>query len=215
MISKYKYILLDVDGVILSSINYYTELFRDVSESHGAQNDVSDDFYKSHIGVELDKWVPKILPKENHHKFEIAFLERINNPVGEQNIPLIDGVGETLEMIKNGNKKIAFISTKPRKAMNSMLQRYSLHEFIDFSIAGDEVTKYKPDPEGIIKSLDYFKANKEEALFIGDSKHDLVAAQNASINFIGVLTGICTSEDWEFESVPYIPSLSFLTQSTI
>ena len=46
MISKYKYILLDVDGVVLSSINYYMDLFRNIAESLGASKSIPDEFYK-------------------------------------------------------------------------------------------------------------------------------------------------------------------------
>ena len=46
MISDYKYILLDIDGVVLSSINYYTNLFRDIAESLGAPKSIPNEFYK-------------------------------------------------------------------------------------------------------------------------------------------------------------------------
>lgn len=46
MISNYKYILLDVDGVVLSSINYYTDLFREIAEALGAPKNIPDEFYK-------------------------------------------------------------------------------------------------------------------------------------------------------------------------
>jgi len=46
MISDYKYILFDIDGVVLSSVDYYTELIRDVAESLGASKSIPNEFYK-------------------------------------------------------------------------------------------------------------------------------------------------------------------------
>jgi len=51
MIGSYKYIFFDVDGVVLSSINYYTSLFREIAEALGASEDIPNEFYKRHIGV--------------------------------------------------------------------------------------------------------------------------------------------------------------------
>ena len=91
--------------------------------------------------------------------------------------------------------------------MDSVIKHYKLDSIIDFSISGDEVKNFKPDPEGIIKTLKYFNAKSDEAIFVGDSLHDLGAARNANVRFIGVLSGICTESDWELEKVSYVPSI--------
>ncbi len=76
MISNYKYILLDVDGVVLSSINYYMDLFRDIAESLGAPKSIPNEFYRKHIGVKIITWLVKIVPAENHHKIRDLFFEK-------------------------------------------------------------------------------------------------------------------------------------------
>ena len=123
------------------------------------------------------------------------------------NFPLIEGTKETLLKIKENNQKACFISTNTRESMDSVLKKHNLESLIDFSISGDEVKNYKPDPEGIVKTLKYFNAEPDEAIFIGDSLHDLGAARNANVKFIGVLSGVCTKLDWERERVTYVPSV--------
>ena len=91
--------------------------------------------------------------------------------------------------------------------MNLVIKYYNLESILDFSISGDEVKNFKPDPEGIVKTLKYFNAKPDQAIFIGDSLHDLGAARNANVKFIGVLSGVCTKTDWELEKVPYVPSV--------
>jgi len=210
MISKYKYILFDVDGVILSSVDYYIELLRDVAETLGASKSISDDFYKKNMGVQLISWFPNIIPPENHHKIRSVFLEKNKDTSETHQFPMIEGAKEVLLSIKENNQKAGFISTKYRESMNVMIQQYRLEALLDFSIAGDEVENFKPDPEGIHRALNYFNANPDEAVFIGDSLHDLGAARNANMHFIGVLSGICEKEEWENESVPYVPSIKEL-----
>jgi phosphoglycolate phosphatase-like HAD superfamily hydrolase len=207
MISNYKYILLDVDGVVLSSINYYMDLFRDIAESLGAPTNIPNKFYKKNIGVKINTWMVKIVPVENHHKIRDCFFEKNKDTSENLQFPIIDGTRETLLKIKENNQKSCFISTKTRESMNLMIKHNNLESILNFSISGDEVNNYKPDPEGIIRSLKYFNAKPNEAVFVGDSLHDLGAARNANVRFIGVLSGICTKTDWELEKVPYVLSV--------
>jgi len=207
MISDYTYILLDVDGVVLASVDYYTELLRDVAEALGASKTISDEFYKKHMGVKLMTWIPDIIPSENHPKLRKVFLEKNKDTAVNHSIPMIQGAKEALIKIKENNQKTCFVTTKYREAMDVMIEKYHLESLFDFSIAGDEVENFKPDPEGIHKVLNHFNAKPDEAVFIGDSLHDLGAARNANISFIGVLSGICDESDWKREHVPYVPTL--------
>jgi phosphoglycolate phosphatase-like HAD superfamily hydrolase len=210
MISNYKYILLDVDGVILSSVDYYAELLRDVAETLGAAETISDAFYKQHMGVKLLTWMPNIIPSENHHKIREIFVEKNKDTSESHQFPMVEGAKEILLKIKENNQKTCFISTKYRESMDLMIKNYHLESLLDFSIAGDEVENFKPDPEGINITLNRFNANPNEAVFIGDSLHDLGAARNANTEFIGVLSGICEKSDWEREKVSYVPSIKEL-----
>ena len=207
MIANYKYILLDVDGVVLSSINYYMDLFRDIAESLGASKNIANEFYKKNIGVKLNTWMINIVPEENHQKIKDLFFAKHRDTAENHQFPIIEGTKETLLKIKENNQKSCLISSKTRASMNSLIKDYNLESILDFSISGDEVKNFKPDPEGIVKTLKYFNAKPDEAIFVGDSLHDLGAARNASVRFIGVLSGICTKTDWELEKVPYVPSV--------
>jgi phosphoglycolate phosphatase-like HAD superfamily hydrolase len=208
MISNYKYIFLDVDGVVLSSINYYMNLFRDIAESLGASKNIPDEFYKKNIGVKFNTWMINIVSEANQNNIKDLFFSKNRDAaINHHQFPIIEGTKEALLKIKENNQKSCFISSKTRESMNSVIKFYNLESVLDFSISGDEVKNFKPDPEGIIKALEYFKAKPDEAIFVGDSLHDLGAARNADVRFIGVLTGICTKSDWELEKVSYVPSV--------
>lgn len=152
-------------------------------------------------------WMVKMVPAENHHKIKDFFFEKNKDTTENHQFPIIEGTKETLSKIKENNQKSCFVSTKTRESMNLMIKYNNLESILDFSISGDEVENFKPDPEGILKTLKYFNAKPNEAIFIGDSLHDLGAARNANVRFIGVLSGICTKTGWELESVSYVPSI--------
>ena len=211
MISSFKYILLDVDGVILASIDYFSKIFRDVAEELGAPADFPDSFYRTHIGVNINTWMRPTIPEANRNKLKDLFLLKTGQADKPDCIPLIDGTISTLTKIRNSGRKTALVSTKPRISMNSFMAFYELNGLIDYSISGDEVGNFKPDPEGINKALTYFNAEPNKAVFIGDSLLDLGAARNAGTSFIGVLSGVADKTDWENEKVPYINSIKELS----
>ena len=67
----------------------------------------------------------------------------------------------------------------------------------------------KPNPEGLLKSLEYFNCNKEDVLYVGDSYIDAKAAENGHIDFIGVTTGTTTQKDFnEYNNIKIVDNLS-------
>lgn len=197
MISNYNYIFLDVDGVILDSIQYYLNLIRSVAEALGADPAIEEEFYRHRLGVKLEHWMPQIIPSENHDKMIPLFLMSNQDAVFDRDVfPLIEGTFEALGVLKKQEKKICLISAKRRAAMDVMLKSHELDGYVDFSVSGDDVRNYKPDPEGIMRAMDYFCAPPNKVVFIGDSLHDMGAAANAKIDFIGVTSGVCSEDDW-------------------
>jgi phosphoglycolate phosphatase len=63
-----------------------------------------------------------------------------------------------------------------------------------------DVTKVKPDPEGLLLAVEKLGVKTEDVLYIGDSYVDAMAAEAAGMKFAGVLTGTTTRE--EFEKYP-------------
>jgi phosphoglycolate phosphatase-like HAD superfamily hydrolase len=64
-------------------------------------------------------------------------------------------------------------------------QNNSLHKF-KVIIGRDDVTKEKPNPEGLIRVMDGYDLLPEKVLFIGDSKTDEEAADRAQVHFVYV-----------------------------
>lgn len=56
----------------------------------------------------------------------------------------------------------------------------------------EDVTKTKPDPEGILKLLDELQVNPDEIIVLGDHAADMQAAQAAGVHAIGISHGFGT-----------------------
>ncbi len=92
---------------------------------------------------------------------------------------------ELLDSLKD--KNLALITNKPDEYIKPILKKFDIDVF-DFILGGDFEYK-KPSPIPLLKALEYFNVKPNEAIMIGDSKNDILAAKNANIKSIAVTHG--------------------------
>ena len=115
-----------------------------------------------------------------------------------------------IQCLKEKDCKIAVISTKVRYRIMETLERYGIADKIDLVVGGEDVARPKPDPEGVFKALDFFQAEKGDALFVGDSLVDANTAKNAGVDFAAVTTGVTKEQD--FSGLPVVKILRDLSE---
>jgi pyrophosphatase PpaX len=69
--------------------------------------------------------------------------------------------------------------------MNYTLERCKTREFFQTIVTADDVSRPKPDPEGLLKVL--AGRPKENAIYVGDNIDDALAAHSAGVPFVGIL----------------------------
>ena len=67
-------------------------------------------------------------------------------------LEMMPGLIQTLKLFKESNLKIALTSSGTRRYINVILNKFDLGNYFDLIVAGDDVSKGKPDPE-IYKEL--------------------------------------------------------------
>ena len=114
-----------------------------------------------------------------------------------------------LKALKDAGKKVAIVSSKKRFRVQEGVDAYGLSPYIDLIIGGEDIERYKPDPQGIEMAIERLGVTKEEVLYIGDSEFDAGAAENAGVDYVGVTTGSTTKE--ALAAYPHIAILPNLT----
>lgn len=99
----------------------------------------------------------------------------------DEHIEAFEGVVEAVRELKARNYRLGIVSSKIRFGVERGLNIFSMAELFDHIIAADDVTKHKPHPEPILKALEHFDVSPREAIYIGDSTHDIVAGKAAEI----------------------------------
>jgi phosphoglycolate phosphatase len=83
----------------------------------------------------------------------------------------------------------AIVSTKYRYRIESILEHAGLSGAVDVIVGGEDVTRHKPDPEGLQRALGGLGIDGASALYVGDHPVDGHAAARAGVRFVRVLTG--------------------------
>lgn len=102
---------------------------------------------------------------------------------------VFDCVRPVLRRIRDAKLRTGIVTTKLNRRINSILSANHMLDLFDVIVGADDVTKTKPDPEGLLFALRKLSVSATSAVYIGDHVIDAEAARNAGVPFIAALTG--------------------------
>ncbi len=117
---------------------------------------------------------------------------------------LYSGVKEMLVKLREDGYRIGIVTTKFQYRVRNIMKKFDAEDLLDVVIGVGDVTKVKPDPEGLLLAVKQLGVKKEDVLYVGDCYVDAKAAEAAGMKFAGVLTGTTTREEFEkysYESI--------------
>ncbi len=102
---------------------------------------------------------------------------------------MYDGVAETLTHLSEAGFILGCVTNKAGSCTLPLLDQLGISHYFASIIAGDSCSKKKPDPEPLLCALEEMSIKPAEALLVGDSAHDIHAAQAAAMPVIAVSYG--------------------------
>ncbi|MCQ2914376.1 MAG: HAD-IA family hydrolase [Alphaproteobacteria bacterium] len=88
---------------------------------------------------------------------------------------------ETLSKLKATGHKLAVVTNKPKGPTKVILEKLELAKYFDVIVDADSLPERKPNPEPLLFAIKKMNGSLEEAIMIGDSETDALAAKNANI----------------------------------
>ena len=76
------------------------------------------------------------------------------------------------------------IATNRTDTINGLLQEFGLSGYFDLVITSTDVKLPKPNPDPLLKILEYFQIKAAQAIYVGDSHLDELAATSAGITLV-------------------------------
>ena len=101
------------------------------------------------------------------------------------------GAAALLQRLNESGVRTAMVSNIGRAALKAALGRFGLDRWLAPVVSRDDVTFMKPRAEGTLRVLAELKAAPAEALFVGDSRADVLAARAAGLRVAIIRGGEC------------------------
>ena len=180
-------ILFDLDGTLIDSTDAIVSTFHHSFKVHDYLH-VEDEAIESLIGYPLDIMYTELgVPKDKVWDFVATYKEEyrkistIKTKLLPEAIEAIEKAGEFAEL--------GIVTTKTGKYSKVLMEHFDLMKHFKVIIGYEDVENPKPHQEPILKALESFDTESKEIWMIGDTKLDLISANNANINSIGLLCG--------------------------
>lgn len=132
-----------------------------------------------HHGISDEQTVDRMLP---------VFLDHYGENLAEHS-EIYPGVTATLAALQARGARLAVVTNKMARLSEPLLEQIGLAQYFELIVCGDTASAPKPDPAPVFYCLERFELTAGQALFVGDSNTDVLAANAAGMPVICVRDG--------------------------
>lgn len=200
---KYKAVLFDFDYTIGDSTKPIVESFN-VGLTAMGWPEPDREAVRRTVGYTLQDGYT-ILTGDSNEKHREEFFRRFKahaKDIMMTDTILCPGAEEVLNWLKESGIPVGIVSTKGGDVLDAIFRRLGLRDWLELIVGGQDVTKVKPDPEGLNFAMDRLGLCKDNVLFCGDTVIDAETARRAEVDFCAVLNGTTAAE--AFEEYPHV-----------
>ncbi len=96
---------------------------------------------------------------------------------------------KTLQALNSMGYRLVIVTNKPEGFVSPILTALGMDDLFRFFLGGDSLEEKKPHPLPLLHACKKLKMTPAECIMIGDSKNDIIAANSAGMQSIGVTYG--------------------------
>ncbi|MBA2684022.1 MAG: HAD-IA family hydrolase [Gemmatimonadaceae bacterium] len=182
-------LLFDLDGTLADSIALLLAAFRHTFATHRPQDTPTDQEWIAGIGTPLISQMRGFVPSEDDAQQMILTYREFQRTRHDEMLNEFEGVGETLALLKSRGHPTALVTSKSNDLAHRALDWLHLTDSIDVVVGMDSTERHKPEPEPVLFALAALGAKPADALFLGDSPHDIAAGNAAGVTSVAALWG--------------------------
>lgn len=186
-----KVAIFDFDGTIVDSMSFLTELATELLvRNYGMDREKAERAYVETTGLPFVKQMELIFPGDARNESTVnAYEERKRESLFD--FDLFPDAPDALKRIRREGIKVCVSSGNYEDIIDEIVRLKGL--------ALDLVMGFRPGfqkgPDHFRCAMETFGAGPEQVVFVGDSRKDGLAAQEAGIRFIA-RTGLLTAEEF-------------------
>ena len=185
-------VIFDLDGVLVDACDWHKDALNE------ALKQTCDYVISDHQHCTVFNGLPTKVKIQKLINFGIVpnnpdVHAEINKIKQEETIRIISNLLDKdapkiylMEWLKGNNVKIACFTNCIRQTAELMLNRVGVLDYVQLLTTNEDVENAKPNPEGYIKTLEYFSINPENAVIVEDSPKGIESAHASRCNVLEV-----------------------------
>jgi HAD superfamily hydrolase (TIGR01509 family) len=214
--SELKAIFWDQDGVIIDTekdghrvafnkmfnevgydFQWSVEVYGDLLAISGGKERMRHYFTEKGIILEGDPDKDAELLLSLHKKKTSIFVEMVESGI----LPLRAGVKRIMKEARDAGLRLGVCTTANERSANAIAKGMLGEIDLEFVLAGDVVSKKKPNPEIYLLALERTGLSPDECIVIEDSHNGLLAAKAAGLRAVATTNIYTENEDLSYASI--------------
>jgi len=180
-------VLFDLDGTLVDSIALLLASMRHTFQGRNRQP--SDAEWIEGIGTPLPKQLTPYVESDEDRERLVNRYRTFQMENHDRLMARYEGVIDTLALLYQRGHPMGVVTSKGNAMMERGLKFIGADDYIEVAIGYDSVHIHKPDPYPVKAALEKLEYDNHEAVFVGDSPHDIKSGNAAGVITVAALWG--------------------------
>jgi pyrophosphatase PpaX len=172
--------LFDLDGTLIDSIELILASFHHTRQAHFGDR-LPDEHYLATLGTPLRDAFAKMATEAEPVEALVRTYVDFNLAKHDSMVTAYEGIVPVVRTLHERGARLAIVTSKLSNTAERGLRVAGIAGAFELIVGADDVTRGKPDPEPVLLALSKLGCSAEEAVFIGDSPHDVESGNAAGV----------------------------------
>lgn len=192
-VNTYTTFVFDLDGTLVDSVPDLTLALNHALDALG-YSPVTQEDVRSWVGNGSVKLIERALTQleqntpEKVQALHQQFLISYEQFLCEQS-QLYPDVMDVLTNLHKQGKTLVLLTNKPIQFVPDLLSKFNIAHLFSLVLGGDSLPEKKPHPLPLQHIMETLNVSPQQCLMIGDSRSDIVCAQQAGVDSVALLQG--------------------------
>ena len=185
-------ILFDLDGTLIDSLELLIEAMQHAFASREGPAPTVEEWVSS-IGRPLRWQFGQYAGEEevqslvqSYRTYQLEHHDRLTR--------LYEGIHDVVVRLHEAGHRLGVVTSKGDQLANHSLAHVGLSPYLDIVVGMDATERHKPEPEPILFAIERLGVAAGDAVYVGDSTYDVMAANAAGVTSIGVTWGAASHQ---------------------
>jgi pyrophosphatase PpaX len=181
-------VLYDFDGTLADSTELIMRCYRHTMATHLGAPPPDEEWLRG-FGTPLETQIARFARTAEEREGMLATYREHQDALHDQLLAPFPGAAETVAELARRGVGLAIVTSKLRRSTLRGMDRCGITRHFEVIVTPEDVRNPKPHPESVLVALERLGVSPAEALFVGDSPHDMAAGRGAGTRTAAALWG--------------------------